>query len=80
MQDGNVSHTTVTEDIKHQTYNKELPLAIARMRMQMSNKRNVVLYLDKDLVEKSRAPSCKHLSYIYYMVAVAHHLRKSSFL
>ena len=39
---------------KHQTYNKELALAIARMRMQMNNKRNVVLYLDKELVEKSR--------------------------
>ena len=40
--------------LEHQTYNTELPLAIARMRMQMSNKRNVVLYLDKELVEKTR--------------------------
>jgi cell fate regulator YaaT (PSP1 superfamily) len=39
---------------KHQAYNKELPLAIARMRMQVSNKGNVVLYLDKELVEKTR--------------------------
>jgi hypothetical protein len=38
----------------HQTYNIELPLAIARVRMQMNNKRNVVLYLDKDLIEKTR--------------------------
>jgi integrase len=44
--------------VKHQTYNKELPLAFARVRMQMSNKRNVVLYLDKELVEKSRELGC----------------------
>ena len=40
--------------MKQQTYNIELPLARALMRMQMSNKRNVVLYLDKELVSKSR--------------------------
>ncbi len=40
---------------KHQTYNNELPLAIARMQMQKSNKHNLVLYVDKDLVEKSRS-------------------------
>jgi hypothetical protein len=39
---------------QHQTYNIEHPLASARVQTQMSNKRNVVLYLDKDLVEKSR--------------------------
>ena len=40
--------------MKHQTYYIELPLAPARVQTQMSNKRNVVLYLDKDLVEKTR--------------------------
>jgi hypothetical protein len=38
----------------HQTYNTELPFAIARVQTQMSHKRNVVLYLDKDLIEKTR--------------------------
>ena len=38
---------------KHQTYNIELIFAIARMQTQKSNKRNVVLYLDKELIEKS---------------------------
>jgi post-segregation antitoxin (ccd killing protein) len=40
--------------LKHQTYNIEHPIASARMQTQISNKRNVVLYLDKDLVEKTR--------------------------
>ena len=39
---------------KHQTYNNELPLASARVQMQMSNKHNLVLYIDQELVEKSR--------------------------
>jgi len=39
---------------KHQTYNRELPLAFARVQMQMSNKHNLVLYIDQELVEKSR--------------------------
>ena len=38
----------------HQTYNIERPIACARTRMQMSNKRNVVLYLDRELIEKTR--------------------------
>jgi hypothetical protein len=40
---------------KHQTYNIELALASARVQVQMSNKHNVVLYLDKELVEKTRS-------------------------
>ena len=40
--------------MKHQTYNIELALACPRMRMQKSNKRNLVLYIDNELVEKSR--------------------------
>jgi post-segregation antitoxin (ccd killing protein) len=40
--------------MKHQIYNKESALASARVQMQLSNKRNLVLYLDKELVEKSR--------------------------
>ena len=40
--------------IKHQTYNTELPLAPARVQTQMSNKHNLVLYVDQELVEKSR--------------------------
>ncbi len=38
----------------HQTYNTEHPLACPRVRMQMANRGNVVLYLDKDLVEQSK--------------------------
>jgi post-segregation antitoxin (ccd killing protein) len=38
----------------HQAYNIKLALVIARVQMQMAQKRNVVLYLDKDLVEKTR--------------------------
>jgi integrase/recombinase XerD len=41
--------------MKHQTYYIELPLAPARVQTQLSNKRNVVLYLDKDLVEETRS-------------------------
>jgi hypothetical protein len=37
----------------HQTYNSELALASARAQTQLSNKHNLVLYIDKDLVEKS---------------------------
>lgn len=33
----------------------ESALAPARVQAQMSNKRNVVLYLDRDLVEKTRS-------------------------
>jgi post-segregation antitoxin (ccd killing protein) len=40
--------------INEQTYNTVLPLACPRVRMQMANKGNVVLYLDKELVEKSK--------------------------
>jgi len=40
--------------MKHQTYNIELALAPARVQTQLSNKRNVVLYLDRELVEKTR--------------------------
>ena len=40
--------------VKHQTYNTELPIAPARVQTHLSNKRNVVLYLDKELVAKSR--------------------------
>jgi hypothetical protein len=40
---------------KHQTYNKELPLAIARVQRQLSNKHNLVLYIDRELVEKSHS-------------------------
>jgi hypothetical protein len=40
--------------MQHQTYNKESALVCPRMRMQTSNKRNVVLYLDKELVQKTR--------------------------
>jgi hypothetical protein len=39
---------------KHQTYNKELPLASARVQTQVSNKHNLVLYVDQELVEESR--------------------------
>jgi len=38
----------------HQTCNIELPLASARVQTQMSNKHNVVLYVDKELVQKTR--------------------------
>ena len=44
----------VSETDKDQTYNNEHPFAIARMRMHMSNRRNVVLYLDKELVSKTK--------------------------
>jgi hypothetical protein len=40
--------------INHQIYNKELPLATARVQTQMSNKHNLVLYVDQELVERSR--------------------------
>ncbi len=40
--------------MKHQTYNKERALACARVQPQMSNKHNLVLYVDQELVEKSR--------------------------
>ena len=40
--------------LKHQTYYIELPLAPARVQRQMSNKHNLVLYVDQELVEKSR--------------------------
>jgi hypothetical protein len=40
--------------VKHQTYNIELPLAPARVQTPVSNKHNLVLYIDKELVEKSR--------------------------
>jgi post-segregation antitoxin (ccd killing protein) len=39
---------------RQQIYNTELPLALARARMQMSNKHNLVLYIAKELVEKTR--------------------------
>ncbi len=38
----------------HQTCNIELPLAPARVQTPMSNKHNLVLYVDQELVEKSR--------------------------
>ena len=40
--------------INHQTYNAELALASARVQTQLSNKHNLVLYVDQELVEKSR--------------------------
>jgi post-segregation antitoxin (ccd killing protein) len=40
--------------MKHQTYNTELPFACARVQAQMTNKHNLVLYVDQELVEKSR--------------------------
>ncbi len=42
--------------MKQQTYNIEPSIPIARkgVRMQMTNKRNVVLYLDAELVRKTR--------------------------
>jgi post-segregation antitoxin (ccd killing protein) len=39
---------------KHQTYSRELPLASARVQAQLSDKHNLVLYVDQELVEKSR--------------------------
>jgi post-segregation antitoxin (ccd killing protein) len=39
---------------EHQTDNTELPLASARVQTQLSNKHNLVLYVDQELVEKSR--------------------------
>jgi post-segregation antitoxin (ccd killing protein) len=39
---------------KHQIYNTESALAIARVQTQMSNKHNLVLYVDEELVKKSR--------------------------
>lgn len=39
---------------KHPTYNTELPLAPARAQLQLSNKHDLVLYIDQELVEKSR--------------------------
>jgi len=39
---------------KHQTYYKEPPLAPARVQRRISNKHNPVLYVDQELVEKSR--------------------------
>src|SRR4030042_6624676 len=51
--DRSASHLQCSNQ-KQQTYNIERPLASARVHSQMSNKRNVVLYLDKELVEKSR--------------------------
>jgi integrase/recombinase XerD len=39
---------------KHQTYNTELPLASARVQAQLSNRHNLVLYVDQELIEKSR--------------------------
>ena len=38
----------------HQIYNIELALASARVQAQLSNKHNLVLYIDRELVEKSR--------------------------
>jgi hypothetical protein len=38
----------------NQIYNIVLPFGCARVRMQMTTKGNVVLYLDKELVEKSK--------------------------
>ena len=43
-----------TQLLKHQTYNKESALGWPRVQTQLSNKRNVVLYLDKDLIENTR--------------------------
>jgi hypothetical protein len=40
--------------LKEQTYNIESALAFARVQPQMSNKHNLVLYVDQELVEKSR--------------------------
>ena len=40
--------------LDHQTYNIEHPFGRPRMRMQLTNKGNVVLYLDRELVEKSK--------------------------
>ena len=40
--------------MKHQTYNIERPLAWPRVQAQMSNKHNLVLYIDRELVEKTR--------------------------
>jgi hypothetical protein len=39
---------------KHQTYNSESALGCPRVQTQMSNKHNLVLYVDRELVEKSR--------------------------
>ena len=39
---------------RHQTYNIELPLAPAQVQAQLSNKHNLVLYVDQELIEKSR--------------------------
>ena len=41
--------------IKHQTYNNEPPIASTRVQTQTSNKHNLVLYVDKDLVEKTHS-------------------------
>jgi len=42
------------ESRNDQIYNIELALAPARVQTQMSNKHNLVLYVDQELVEKSR--------------------------
>jgi hypothetical protein len=44
----------LTPFMKHQTYNKESAFACPRVQPQMSNKHNLVLYIDRELVEKSR--------------------------
>jgi hypothetical protein len=38
----------------HQTYNNEPSLASAWVQPHRSNKHNLILYVDKELVEKSR--------------------------
>ena len=38
----------------HQTYNNESALACPRVQTQLSNKHNLVLYIDQELVSKAR--------------------------
>jgi hypothetical protein len=45
---------TLPHAYKHQTYNNESTLACPLVQMHMSNKHNLVLYIDQELVEKSR--------------------------
>jgi hypothetical protein len=40
---------------KHQTYNKESALARPRVQPQMLNKHTIVLYVDQEVVEKTRS-------------------------
>jgi hypothetical protein len=44
----------ILEQSDHQIYSIVLPLTCPRVRMQMTTKGNVVLYSDKELVEKSK--------------------------